>query len=591
MTETPRGRVVGSADKAEIIDRLYEVAVDPVRYEELLDVWEGRVAPLRLHADGTTGVALSDSEIEAHFERASIFLDRYEATSAGASYQAALDDISRSAAFVSDGSEAIVAVNEPAERVFGLKAGSAIGGLPFDEDDIAALLQVIRRVARRQDEKAVTMRLRPVAADRPVIVRIMPVASDDARALALVVSTELAWPAGFDQTMQEAFTLTDAEIEIVRAITEGKQLKDIAEARGRSVETVRTQLRSILAKTETHSQSELVRVTLNLMDVVSTTTGMQTPPRAHSTAPGPLKAIPFSSFTQPDGRRYDYIEFGDPNGTPCLYMHMDYGLIRWPRDAELHAAQNGMRVIVPIRAGYGHSDPLPPGAKYAPSAALDMARLLDHLGVTRVAVLSQGADLRFAMELANARPDLVEGLVACGGTLPLQTPAQYERMDKWQRFILANARYAPKILPFLVKAGFALARRVGKEQFFNSVNAASPGDLRTFGDPQVREAMLLGSEVCLSNWHSAHNAFARECLDSETDWSDVVHACKAPAVLLMGAEDPQAPRQTVEELMPVFPHLRVEFVEDAGQLVFFQEWRRAVALLQQYLPAIRSAKQ
>lgn len=591
MTEASDARVVGSADKAEIIDRLYEVAVDPVRYEELLDVWEGRVAPLRLHADGTTGVALSDSEMEAHFERASIFLDRYEATRAGASYQVALDDISRSAAFVSDGSEVIVAVNEPAERVFGLKAGSAVGGLPFDEDDIASLLQVIRRVARRQDEKAVTMRLRPVAADRPVIVRIMPVASDDARALALVVSTELAWPAGFDQTMQEAFTLTDAEVEIVRAITEGKQLKDIAETRARSVETVRTQLRSILAKTETHSQSELVRVTLNLMDVVSTTTGMQNPPRAHSTAPGPLKAIPFSSFKQPDGRRYDYIEFGDPNGTPCLYMHMDYGLIRWPRDAEIQAAREGMRIITPIRAGYGHSEPLPAGGKYSRDNALDMARLLDHLGVERVAVLSQGADLRFAMELANARPEMVAGIVGCGGTLPLQTAAQYERMDKWQRFILANARYAPKILPFLVKAGFALARRVGKEQFFNSVNAASPGDLGTFADPQVREAMLLGSEVCLSNWHSAHNAFSRECLDSETNWADVVHACKAPVVLLMGAEDPQAPRQTVEELMPVFPHLKVEFVENAGQLVFFQEWPRALALLRAYLPAVSSAKQ
>lgn len=44
-------------------------------------------------------------------------------------------------------------------------------------------------------------------------------------------------------------------------------MKDIAEARGRSAETVRTQLRSILAKTETHSQSELVRVVLGLMDV------------------------------------------------------------------------------------------------------------------------------------------------------------------------------------------------------------------------------------------------------------------------------------------------------------------------------------
>ena len=35
-------------------------------------------------------------------------------------------------------------------------------------------------------------------------------------------------------------------------------------------------------------------------------------------------------------------------------------------------------------------------------------------------------------------------------------------MDKWQRFILANARYAPKVLPFLVQAGFSLARKLGK---------------------------------------------------------------------------------------------------------------------------------
>ncbi len=271
-------------------------------------------------------------------------------------------------------------------------------------------------------------------------------------------------------------------------------------------------------------------------------------------------------------------------------MHMDYGLIRWPRDAELFAAQNGIRVITPVRAGFGHSDPLPAGVPYAETTAKDMGRLLDHLGVKRAAVLSQGADMRFAMELGVARPELLSGIVACGGTLPTQTAAQYERMDKWQRFILANARYAPKILPFLVKAGFALARRVGKEQFFNSVNSSSRGDLRTFADPQVREAMVLGSEVCLSNWHSAHNAFARECLDSETNWADVVHACPTPVTILAGSEDPQSPRQTVEELMPVFPHLTIEFADNAGQLVFFQEWRRALQILETYLPASQAAK-
>lgn len=584
MAEKPDPLGVASSHKAEIIDRLYEVAVDPVRYEQLLDVWEGRIAPLRLDADGTTGGAVSDREIEGHFERASIFLDRYEAAnSAGSSYQGALDEIGRSAAFVGDGSSRIVAVNGSARSVFGIDEGSDVQLLPFDKEDIAALMAVVLRVAKRQAEKAVTMRMRSRRTDSPVIMRVMPVASDSMRPLALVVSTELAWPDGFDQTMQEAFSLTDAEIEIVRAITEGLQIKDIAGARKRSAETIRTQLRSILAKTETHSQSELVRVTLNLMDVVSSTAGMEKPPRAKE-APGPLEPIPFSTFTQPGGRRYDYIEFGHPQGAPCLYWALDYGFIRWPRKAERRAAEAGIRVIVPIRAGFGHSGQLPPKVNYREETARDAARLLKHLGVERTAVMSQGADLRFAMELANQNPGLVTGILGLAGTLPTQTAAQYERMEKWHRFILANARYAPKVLPFLVKAGFAMARRVGKEQFFISVNAGSPGDMRTFSDPEVREAILLGSEVCLSSWHIAHEAFARECLDSEKNWADVVHACKVPVTLLCGLEDPQSPRQTLLELMEVFPHLKIEFAGDAGQLVFFQELDRSFQLLEEYLP-------
>ncbi len=575
---------VESGHKAEIIDRLYEVAVDPVRFEQLLDVWEGRIAPLREHADGTTGIAVSDHEIETHIERASIFLDRYEAAnSAGSSYQAALDDIGRSAAFVSDGSSRIVAVNGPARSVFAVAEGSDVTTLPFDREDVGALMAVVSRVAKGQGEKAATMRMRSTRTESPVIMRIMPVASDSMTPLALVVSTELAWPEGFDQTMQEAFALTDTEVEIVRAITEGMQIKDIAGTRGRSTDTVRTQLRSILAKTGTHSQSELVRVTLNLMDVMSSTAGIEKPPRARA-APGPLEPIPFSTFLQPGNRRYDYVEFGDPKGVPCLYWHLDYGFIRWPRQAERHAAANGIRVIVPVRAGFGHSGQMPPKVNYREETARDAARLLAHLGIDCVTVMTQGADLRYGMELANQNPGLVTGIVGLAGTLPVQTAAQYERMEKWHRFILANARYAPKVLPFLVKAGFAMARRIGKEQFFKSVNAGSAGDMRTFSDPDVREAILLGSEVCLSSWHIAHEAFARECLDSEVNWAGVVHACKVPVTLMNGVEDPQAPKQTLLELMQVFPHVRMEFFENAGQLVFFQEWQRAMQILEGYLP-------
>ena len=65
--------------RAEIVDRLYEVALDPIRLEDLVDVWEGRIAPLR-GGPGHDPLQLDDPEMEAHMARASVCLDRFEAT-------------------------------------------------------------------------------------------------------------------------------------------------------------------------------------------------------------------------------------------------------------------------------------------------------------------------------------------------------------------------------------------------------------------------------------------------------------------------------------------------------------------------------
>ena len=136
-------------------------------------------------------------------------------------------------------------------------------------------------------------------------------------------------------------------------------------------------------------------------------------------------------------------------------------------------------MIVPVRAGYGRSDPHAKGIDHLEGVTQDYAAVLDHLGVCGApSPLPLGADLRFAMNLANLRPDLVAGIVGCACQLPLRSAAQYDRMDKWQRFILANARYAPKVLPFLVQAGFSLARRLGKEAFFPAGQWRQPGRYR-----------------------------------------------------------------------------------------------------------------
>ena len=49
-TTRPTSASASFADRdhrAEIVERLYDVALDPIRLEELLEVWEDRAAPLR----------------------------------------------------------------------------------------------------------------------------------------------------------------------------------------------------------------------------------------------------------------------------------------------------------------------------------------------------------------------------------------------------------------------------------------------------------------------------------------------------------------------------------------------------------------
>lgn len=54
--------------------------------------------------------------------------------------------------------------------------------------------------------------------------------------------------------------LTQAEVSIAEAILQGFSLQEIADSKGRSVNTVRNQLRSIMEKTGTRRQAELVSV-------------------------------------------------------------------------------------------------------------------------------------------------------------------------------------------------------------------------------------------------------------------------------------------------------------------------------------------
>lgn len=64
--------------------------------------------------------------------------------------------------------------------------------------------------------------------------------------------------------MVELFGLTGAEAALATDLVQGKSPRQIAEERGRSINTVRAQLARLMAKTDVNRQSDLVRLLANL---------------------------------------------------------------------------------------------------------------------------------------------------------------------------------------------------------------------------------------------------------------------------------------------------------------------------------------
>ena len=197
-----------------------------------------------------------------------------------------------------------------------------------------------------------------------------------------------------------------------------------------------------------------------------------------------------------------------------------------------------------------------------------------------------GGDFYFSAHFHDRYPERVTAMIACAGILPISRPEQYERMHKWHRFILAGARYTPHLLPFMVKAGFALARKLGKRRFIHAVYGDSPADVETFEVPEVYEAMVVGSEVSLSKDHIAHAAFSREVIEQETtDWSASIKHLegRCPVFFVNGLQDPQVPPATLQEFQADYPWIKFVIYSDAGQLIFFKKWRDVLDILEKFL--------
>jgi len=572
-----------------LIDRLYEVAMDPARYEELLDHWEALTGPLRESSDGTESVLLNDSVMENHIARADRFIDMYADTRDDPGERVALiNSFEMAAAFLIEEDLTIGALNGAAQEVLGIEVGKHVSTLPVESQDLPVLSEQMQQMLQGRGAAMSLFRVRAAEGDRFIVFRIRQRTLRDGARTLVVASSELSWPSGFGGIIQEAFGFTDAEVTVVRMLVECCSVKEIAEQRGRSVDTIRAQIKSILSKTETRSQVELLRLILSMMDM----TGFAVAGPSHAAAwakeaaaLGQAESTVKTHVTYTaDGRKLSYLTWGDEAGKPCLWMHVDIGFSRWPVSAEQAAKNMGLRIICPIRNGYDGSDPLSPKGDFARGLVDDIICVLKAENIERCSVITQATDLRINAHMERFYPGIITGIVACGGMPPFDSPELYEGMGKWHRILPVTARYTPHLLGFMVKSGFLMAKKYGQRKFLTTIFNRSQADIDQFDDPEIWEAIATGIQICLSDTHSAHKSFTRQIIEEISDWyEDFLNMeGKFPVHFLNGTHDPQATLELVEPFLKNHPWVTSEIVEGAGQILFFSHWEKALKKVNQF---------
>lgn len=126
-------------------------------------------------------------------------------------------------------------------------------------------LRRIRAIARhdRSTAEALDIPL-PDGGRLSLVVQGSATAIDGAAGFASLVVELRRPPRHATALLQERYRATPAEAALALALADGHSLRDIAEKRGVSINTLRVQLQSVFAKTGCHRQGDLMRLVLQL---------------------------------------------------------------------------------------------------------------------------------------------------------------------------------------------------------------------------------------------------------------------------------------------------------------------------------------
>jgi pimeloyl-ACP methyl ester carboxylesterase len=277
-------------------------------------------------------------------------------------------------------------------------------------------------------------------------------------------------------------------------------------------------------------------------------------------------------MTLPDGRRLNWHEFGDPDGSPVFYTAGTpvSGLGGGSYDESARSA--GLRWISPDKPGYGRSDYQ--RTRSLISWADDLAALAGHLGLDRFAVAGESGGAPFTLAAAHQLDGRVDvaALIAAGGPFDPAGRAGMRARIRVAVWLADNA-------PILNTVQIAAMRRemtnpAKRERSLQRELAAAPeathADLRIEYEA-VADALQQGSRATVQE------------LALIKRWTFPLSEVSTPVHLWHGALDRHAPIVAARRLARDLPDATLHVSDSSGHDVGHDRSGEIMSVLSSYL--------
>lgn len=545
----------------DIISNTYRAILDPDGFDAMVASWRIKLDRI---ADDTQARAHISGQLLDQLSLAQRTMEALDRPIGDDPLARAIEDVPGPALVLSPEGR-IAMLNVQAASKLGARQGAFLDPARIDPRSVSDFKALLRAAGSRSNRAQAILRLLPPDDAEPIVCEAYFLnRPEQEKAFVVIRSLEIEWSEQASDLLSQAFDLSSAELDVARLFFLTRSVEEIARQRDVSLLTARTQIKSIMAKTEVPSQADLMRL---LAMIASRAIRERKGESAHWRDPLGRE----ESLALADGRVIAWTWMGAQDGRPvvlCRGFPMCYLL---PPTYEERLRDAGLKLYALSRPGYGNSS-LHPGLSPLEDNLACLRAFLDRvIGQPCVGIGLSNGFLPLLAEAA-ANPSRFSALIAIGYTGVLDRSG-VKRLQPIQQAMMRLIGIMPWLVDLMARQAHRMIEQHGVDWYLERAYRTRPHDIATYADPDLTPFIR---NACAHLLAQGHTAFVRDLELARAPIDNSIEALDIPLHWLAPTEDGVFDHAKFSAVELRNPRIRFEPVSEAGELVLYQQTEAVV---------------